>query len=777
MLKDRTFRRRLIEILLALDVLLIILILTYGHFVKIPYIGFRYNTSTGVVEQVFVEQASSHNLNPKDIIQQVKEIPFKEFDQNTASQLFETLGSGDSIDVVVERARQNITIPWVIPGFNLEEFRYRLFGSWWMPYIFWLMGSITLFLVQPSDIRKNLLVAVNYLIAIWFAAGQVSWYGVFYSTIILTVGVWLTWPVSWHLNWMFPQPFRKFPRLFWLILYTIAIYLAFATINNVVASTSYAVGAILAAMGSAIMLLFHAIFQQPRTRLVFLFIVVLFLALAPSVALNTTRITGTFLSTLQQLTLLPLILLPIAYLYVLVYRRPGGLELRVNKAISIFTYAALILFTGMLVIGSANALSESPRINQEILITLVAFFTLLVGFLAARMYPFYNNWVQKSLLGMRVAQTDLVQTYAAQITTSLEWEKLQSILEEDILPSMLVRQAALIRVEGLQQDQAAPRVIPVFSFGIQPEDLPEPVDIQPLISETGVLRPLPTNQQFLHCQWIRLVLLLSVEDKIIGLFLFGRRDPDDYYSPREIQTLQALMNQTALAIVNIEQSARLRALYQWDIEREETEKKRLALELHDDVLGQMALLPQSAGAGQLGDQFDKTYHDTVQRIRDVISGLRPSGLNYSLYAALSELVDDVYKQNDKQNSDNPALDLLIPSNMERYPPEVELHVFRIVQQALQNALKHAQASEICISGQMDPGYIHLAVQDNGIGLVSGEDLDLAHLLAEQHFGLAGMHERAAIINADLNINSSPGAGTTISIAWRDNGKGSNFTVI
>jgi signal transduction histidine kinase len=78
---------------------------------------------------------------------------------------------------------------------------------------------------------------------------------------------------------------------------------------------------------------------------------------------------------------------------------------------------------------------------------------------------------------------------------------------------------------------------------------------------------------------------------------------------------------------------------------------------------------------------------------------------------------------------------------------------------------------------MDPGYIHLAVQDNGIGLVSGEDLDLAHLLAEQHFGLAGMHERAAIINADLNINSSPGAGTTISIAWRDNGKGSNFTVI
>ena len=166
MLKDRAFRRRLIEILLALDVLLIILILTYGHFVKIPYIGFRYNTSTGVVEQVFVEQASSHNLNPKDIIQQVEEIPFKEFDQNTASQLFETLGSGDSIDVVVERARQNITVPWVIPGFNLEEFRFRLFGSWWMPYIFWLMGSITLFLVQPSDIRKNLLVAVNYLIAI-----------------------------------------------------------------------------------------------------------------------------------------------------------------------------------------------------------------------------------------------------------------------------------------------------------------------------------------------------------------------------------------------------------------------------------------------------------------------------------------------------------------------------------------------------------------------------------------------------------------------------------
>jgi signal transduction histidine kinase len=104
--------------------------------------------------------------------------------------------------------------------------------------------------------------------------------------------------------------------------------------------------------------------------------------------------------------------------------------------------------------------------------------------------------------------------------------------------------------------------------------------------------------------------------------------------------------------------------------------------------------------------------------------------------------------------------------MERYPAVVELHIFRIVQQAVTNAVRHARATMITISGHLQTGALQITVQDNGIGLPDRNYLELAGLLKRKHFGLAGMHERAAIIGAQLAIESTPETGTTISIAWK-----------
>jgi len=97
----------------------------------------------------------------------------------------------------------------------------------------------------------------------------------------------------------------------------------------------------------------------------------------------------------------------------------------------------------------------------------------------------------------------------------------------------------------------------------------------------------------------------------------------------------------------------------------------------------------------------------------------------------------------------------------RYPGAVENNLYRIVQEACENALRHAHAKKIMIFGRLYQEEIDIRVEDNGIGFSSEISLKLDDLLAKKHFGLAGMYERASLIRADINIHSKPNQGTKI----------------
>jgi signal transduction histidine kinase len=337
----------------------------------------------------------------------------------------------------------------------------------------------------------------------------------------------------------------------------------------------------------------------------------------------------------------------------------------------------------------------------------------------------------------------------------MEMEPLKRVLCNEIFPSLLIREAALVRLD----DTLTP--YPVFSLGVRGSQLPQAGDIQSLLAEHGGVRqPYSKGSSSLLCPWARLILPLALEGKPIGLCLLGRRDPDDIYAPTEIPILQALMNQTALALINIEQAGHLLALYQADIERQEVERNQLALELHDDVLGQMALLAMSVEATSASPQFEQAYQSATGHIRQIVAGLRPTMLNYGLRPALDELVDETATL-----GAGTTARLEVPASDVRYPAPIELSLFRIVQQACQNALQHAGAKTICISGILKPEEVDLVVVDDGHGFASGETLDLAALLAHKHFGLAGMYERAASIDARMTIESASGRGTRVHVIW------------
>jgi signal transduction histidine kinase len=254
---------------------------------------------------------------------------------------------------------------------------------------------------------------------------------------------------------------------------------------------------------------------------------------------------------------------------------------------------------------------------------------------------------------------------------------------------------------------------------------------------------------------------LRVAGDLVGLWLLGRRDPDDLYTQSELPVLQSISHQTAFVLANIRQAELLQALYQANVERQEAEQSELALLLHDEVLNPLGLLVDQVDPPAASPEFYAIYTALTTSIRQTIQGLRPAMLDYGLRAGLTELVDELIDR----AGDQVAIQLEIPQTDVRYDPKVEQHLFRIVQQACENALRHAQARNVRICGELGPEQVSLEVEDDGIGFPAGEQLDLNGLLKEKHYGLAGMHDRAKFIKGRLQVRSAPGAGTRVSVQW------------
>jgi signal transduction histidine kinase len=461
------------------------------------------------------------------------------------------------------------------------------------------------------------------------------------------------------------------------------------------------------------------------------------------------------LGVIALLSFLPFLVLPaLADERITLNLRAGSFGFSANRTATGITFLFLQVLAGLTLFTLIRLLNFPGAESVATLSALLA--CGLLGLLGSA--PF-RRFFERKVLGMPLAPEALLKTYAARITTSLELDTLRSLLLDEVLPSLLVRQF-------VQLEWRAETLAPLFSLRVEPGDLPGPT-AQPDLKEcAGTF--LPPGSPSLLPAWVRLVLPLYVAGQRRGYWLLGQRDPDDQYSPEDIATLQALADQTALALVNIDQAAALQALYFADMERHEAERLHLAAELHDDVLNQMAVLSVN-----LPDDSPATlaaYDQAVLHIREIINGLRPAMLNYGLFPALTSLVDELNERilfpGDPQGL-RPSLVLEVPNPGTdlRYSARVELALFRIVQQACANAIQHAQSQTIRIQGSLSEPCAELAVSDDGRGFSGAGAGDLPTLLAGKHFGLAGMYERAALIGATMSFKSAPNLGTQVVINW------------
>ena len=159
--------------------------------------------------------------------------------------------------------------------------------------------------------------------------------------------------------------------------------------------------------------------------------------------------------------------------------------------------------------------------------------------------------------------------------------------------------------------------------------------------------------------------------------------------------------------------------------------------------------------------------DVVQQLRSLIGELRPVGLEeFGLPAALQGYVAELEQQ---EGEGMPEVSLQVDGAFVDLPQPLAVTLFRIVQEALRNALRHADARRVTIClGQLD-GKVMLRVSDNGCRF---QMPPRPNAYAESgHFGLVGIAERVDQAGGELTIESSPGAGTTITASVPLNASG------
>jgi two-component system, NarL family, sensor histidine kinase DevS len=246
---------------------------------------------------------------------------------------------------------------------------------------------------------------------------------------------------------------------------------------------------------------------------------------------------------------------------------------------------------------------------------------------------------------------------------------------------------------------------------------------------------------------------LLVRDRAVGVVaVYDKQGVDPRFSDADLRVAQAFANRAALALDLSERVGReaVRAL----LEGQELERRRLARELHDET-GQALtsiLLGLKPLERQVGEepvaQIRELVSSALEDVRRLTVELRPPALDdFGLEAALERLTSVVAGRSGL----NVQLNVAAGSELSA---ECETAVYRIVQEALTNVVKHAEASSVSIVVAAGESSVRTVIEDDGVGF-------RVERIREGALGLVGMRERVGLLDGRFELQSTPGGGTTL----------------
>jgi signal transduction histidine kinase len=248
---------------------------------------------------------------------------------------------------------------------------------------------------------------------------------------------------------------------------------------------------------------------------------------------------------------------------------------------------------------------------------------------------------------------------------------------------------------------------------------------------------------------------LLLRDQAIGVItVVDKTGLDPRFSDDDRRLAEAFADRAAAAVDLSERVARdaMRRV----VTGQELERTRLARELHDETGQALTSILLGLRTITEADDVEQALEDvrglvvsTLQSVRRLAVELRPSALDdYGLVPALERLTATVSEQG------GPEVDLEAQLGDERLPAEVETALYRIVQEALTNAVKHADAANVSVVLTRRQSSVTAVIEDDGKGMEPERD-------GGAGLGLVGMRERLALLDGRLTIESEPRHGTTV----------------
>ena len=263
---------------------------------------------------------------------------------------------------------------------------------------------------------------------------------------------------------------------------------------------------------------------------------------------------------------------------------------------------------------------------------------------------------------------------------------------------------------------------------------------------------------------------LRVEKSTIGVLLIGFSRPYEWL-PTERDLMRAIADRSALAIHRARITEALRSRERQIAElsghllrAQEEERKRISRELHDETgqalmvirlyLGMLENVISGRGPRAKVRETVDVVDRTIDGIRRIIGKLSPLVLQeLGLVAAIRKEAKDLAKNTGVRAR------VTVNENVGRLEPEVEIAVYRIVQEALHNVAKHAHAKSVSVNVTRELGSLRLVVEDDGVGVAEKSSNSRGH-----SFGLAGIKERVNSMRGEMALSSSQGAGTRLEVS-------------
>ena len=388
--------------------------------------------------------------------------------------------------------------------------------------------------------------------------------------------------------------------------------------------------------------------------------------------------------------------------------------------------------------------------------------TLVLGLL---LYRGAHRWWRTRRYGAPVDHSILLAEYGRKMTDALDRQALGEVLTVELPRVLQVEHAVLLLPEAYQL------------VTINAGDLRLPVSHavvrwvasggEAQRADRGRLREL-IQQGRADLAWTKVWVPLMRGAELRGMWLLGARSGKTQYAPEDLHWLTALGRQAAAVLEATRYAERerraaseMRALYRQVVVAREVERGRMARELHDGLLQDLCAVTRDLKAWEAQLEANESLFtdlaarsgEAVHALRAICNDLRPPLLQHDLASALKSLVEELDARSTSPVHIEIAADDLNLSD------DVALAIFRITQEALHNAIQHADASEIAVRLTLYPDRLRLTVTDDGRGITGG--VEPARFVAQGHFGLAGMRERAAMIGGKLDVQTAADYGTVV----------------